>query len=70
MRKISALLLLAHILVLPLVAQSQSTKVLSDYIKGTACRASDPTGRSDSQSETNDRKWSMSWRISIKKDLP
>lgn len=33
MRKISALLLLAHILVLPLVAQSQSTKVLSDYIK-------------------------------------
>ena len=33
MRKRSALLLLAHILVLPLVAQSQSAKVLSDYIK-------------------------------------
>lgn len=118
MRKISALLLLAHILVLPLVAQSQSTKVLSDYIKeinqfnkrnpqekvylhfdNTGYFLGDtiwfkaynvlaehhrfsplskvlhvelltPTGRSDSQSETNDRKWSMSWRISIKKDLP
>ena len=33
MRKSAVLLLLTHLLVLPLVAQSQPAKVLSDYIK-------------------------------------
>ena len=102
MRKRSALLLLAHILVLPLVAQSQSAKVLSDYIKEInqfnkrnpqekVYLHFDNTGyflgdtiwfkaynvlaehhrfSPLSQSETNDRKWSMSWRISTKEDLP